>query len=137
MTDDQSPSLDDAELEDDGVLDASDSLDGDLGDDLLDQGISAPDGWSPGERFGTTRGEERAGESLDQLLAEEEPDDDPYSGRPASSDSDRAGRLVADDEGAHEDDEADLVGHDVGDDGGAASAEELAVHVVDEDRPYD
>jgi hypothetical protein len=39
---------------------------------------------------------------------------------------------VAPDEGAHEDDESDLIAGDVGIDGGAASAEEAAMHVVDE-----
>ena len=90
----------------------------------------------------------------DELLAEEEPDtpsdfddedpedlaDDPDA---AEEDLDglllddgpdpRSGRLVADDEGAHSDPEADLVAHDAGIDGGAATAEEAAVHVVDED----
>ena len=42
-------------------------------------------------------------------------------------------RLVAEDEGAHPDAEADLVATDVGIDGGAASAEEAAVHVVEDD----
>ncbi len=46
----------------------------------------------------------------------------------------RAGRLVAPDEGAHEDAEKDLVAGDVGIDGGAASAEEAAMHVVDDER---
>ncbi|MER6984744.1 DUF5709 domain-containing protein, partial [Streptomyces carpinensis] len=45
----------------------------------------------------------------------------------------RSGRLVAPDEGAHEDEEAALVAMDVGIDGAAASAEEAAMHVVDED----
>jgi hypothetical protein len=40
---------------------------------------------------------------------------------------------VAEDEGAHADDEEDLVARDVGIDGGAASAEEAAVHVVEDD----
>ena len=44
----------------------------------------------------------------------------------------RSGRLVADDEGAHPDTEPDLVAHDVGIDGGAATAEEAAVHVQDD-----
>ena len=44
-----------------------------------------------------------------------------------------APRLVAEDEGAHPDDEEDLVATDVGLSGGAASAEEAAVHVVEED----
>jgi hypothetical protein len=43
---------------------------------------------------------------------------------------DRAGRLVAPDEGTHEDDEEDLLADDVGIAGAAASAEEAAVHVV-------
>jgi len=45
----------------------------------------------------------------------------------------RAGRLVAEDEGAHPDEEEDLVASDVGIDGGAATAEEAAMHVVEED----
>jgi hypothetical protein len=139
------------EMYDPAGLDASDTLDGDPGDDPLDQGIAPPDRWSAGEGFGTTAPEEQEGESLDQLLAEEEPD--PYA--EADSDEDegegegedlraddlwdddepepRSGRLVADDEGAHADDEDELVAHDVGIDGGAASAEEAAVHVLDDD----
>ena len=45
----------------------------------------------------------------------------------------RAGRLVAEDEGAHADSEPDLVAQDVGIDGGGAGAEEAAVHLTDED----
>jgi hypothetical protein len=111
-------------------------------------------------KFGSTADEQMAGESLDQLLAEEEPDvafdddDELPAGRAAGREDDeddeeadeyvdglllddgpdpRAGRLVAQDEGAHPDDEADLVARDAGIDGGAASAEEAAVHVVDDD----
>jgi len=143
-----------ADLEDYEVEDASDTLTGDPGDDPLDRGVAPPERWSAGMRSGTTAGEQQAGESLDELLAEEEPDtpsdvddedpedlaDDPDA---AEEDLDglllddgpdpRSGRLVADDEGAHPDTEADLVAHDTGIDGGAASAEEAAVHVVDED----
>jgi hypothetical protein len=69
--------------------------------------------------------EERAGESLDQLLAEEEPDLDPYAGdEPLPSEG--VGEEWADEE-------ADLVAGDVGIDAGAASAEEAAMHVVDDD----
>jgi hypothetical protein len=129
-------------LDDEGVLDASDTLEGDPGDDPLDPGIIPPDRWSAGERFGTTAAEEEAGESLDQLLAEEEPDIDPYaqedddldyeSGlRSAPGPDQRAGRLVAPDEGIYSDTEPDLVARDVGIDAGAASAEEAAVHVQD------
>lgn len=64
-----------AELEDPGVLDPADSLDGDdLLADPLDAGVEPPDSWSAGEGYGTTLAEERAGESLDQHLAEEQPD---------------------------------------------------------------
>jgi hypothetical protein len=125
-------------LEDDGTLDASDTLDGDPGDDPLDAGIIPADRWSAGEGFGTTLAEERAGESLDQLLAEEEPEPDPYAedddedeDHPAGTQADpRAGRLLAEDEGAHPDEEPDLFARDVGIDGGAAGAEEAAVHVL-------
>jgi hypothetical protein len=143
-----------ADLEDYEVEDASDTLIGDPGDDPLDRDVAPPERWSAGMRSGTTAGEQQAGESLDELLAEEEPDtpsdvddedpedlaDDPDA---AEEDLDglllddgpdpRSGRLVADDEGAHPDTEADLVAHDAGIDGGAATAEEAAVHVVDED----
>jgi hypothetical protein len=137
---DPSFDLEENDLEDDGILDASDTLDGDPGDDPLDQGIVPPDRWSAGEGFGTTLSEEREGESLDQLLAEEEPEPDPYAaadlrsdGPLADDDPDpRAGRLLAEDEGAHPDTEPDLVARDVGIDGGAATAEEAAVHVTGE-----
>ncbi len=128
-----------SELEDDGVLDSSDTLEGEVGDDPLDSGIDAGDGYSAGERFGNTAAEEREGESLDQLLAEEEPDVDPYAeaGRRDYGTAQPAGRLVEPDEGAHETVEADLVGTAVGFDGGSESAEEDAVHIVDEDNPTD
>lgn len=45
----------------------------------------------------------------------------------------RAGRLVAPDMGFGEDAEAELVASDVGFSGGAASAEEAAVHVIDDE----
>ena len=143
-----------ADLEDYEVEDASDTLTGDPGDDPLDRGVAPPERWSAGMRSGTTAGEQQAGESLDELLAEEEPDtpsdfddEDPedLADDPDAADEDldglllddgpdpRSGRLVADDEGAHPDTEADLVAHDAGIDGGAATAEEAAVHVVDED----
>lgn len=47
----------------------------------------------------------------------------------------RSGRLVAPDEGAHEDEESGLIASDVGIDGAAASAEEAAMHIVDEGPP--
>jgi hypothetical protein len=130
------------EIEDDGVLDTSDTLDDDRVHDPLDTGIAPADRWTGANRYGTTAAEERAGESLDQYLAQEEPDVDPYA-EGGDTDEDeltrrgyerdaRAGRLVADDEGFGEDEEPDSVAWDAGVDGGGASAEEAAVHVVDE-----
>src|ERR1700761_527157 len=80
--------LEDTDFEDDGVLDSSDTLEDpeDPYDDPLDPGILPADKWSAGERFGDTLEEEREGESLDQLLAEEEPDVDPYKEPPADGD---------------------------------------------------
>ncbi|CAM5704682.1 hypothetical protein SGLAM104S_03384 [Streptomyces glaucescens] len=93
-----------------------------------------------------TAAERRAGETLDQRLAEEQPDlavpDGDGLGDSTDTDGElldnevgaaRSGRLVAPDEGAHEDEEAALVATDVGIDGAAASAEEAAVRIVDEE----
>jgi hypothetical protein len=155
MTDEtrhESTDIDDLE-----TRDASDTLDGNPGDDPLDTGVITPERWSTAIRYGTTDEEEERGESLDQLLAEEEPDpaldldgeedDESYAdiaGDDEAGDEDvdgllldepapRAGRLVAEDEGAHVAAEPDLVARDVGIDSGAATAEEAAVHVVDDD----
>jgi Family of unknown function (DUF5709) len=143
-----------ADLEDYEVEDATDTLDGNPGDDPLDRGLIPPQHWSRASRFGTTAAEEEAGESLDQLLAEKEPeleegldDDRPedIADDPDAGDEDvdglllddgpdpRAGRLVAEDEGSEPVTEPDLVGRDAGIDGGAATAEEVAMHVVDSD----
>ena len=134
--------------EDDGVLEESDSLEQGPTDDPLDTGIIPTDRYYGADRFGTTEEEEEEGESLDQHLAEEQPDVDPYAeaeaeDEEASSEGEylaetdepdpRAGRLVAEDEGAHPDTESNLVAEDVGIDAGAAGAEEAAVHVEDED----
>ena len=139
------------DLEDYEVQDTTDTLIGAPGDDPLDRGVVPPERWSGDIRRGDQGGE---GESLDELLAEEEPDDtvdldddepEDFAGDDDAGDEDvdglllddgpdpRAGRLVAEDEGAHPDEDEDLVARDVGIDGGAASAEEAAVHVVEED----
>jgi len=65
----ESTDIDDLE-----VRDTYDTLDGDVGDDPLDTGVITPERWSTAIRYGTTAEEEERGESLDQLLAEEEPD---------------------------------------------------------------
>lgn len=127
--------------EDDGVLEPSDSLEGDdLRDDVLDTGIDAGEGYRGANRWGTTADEESRGESLDQLLAEEEPeqsDDGEWTDEDSPTDDDnvparRSGRLVAPDEGSHPDSEGDAVAYDAGVDGAGASAEEAAVHETDE-----
>ena len=110
--------------------------------DELDRGYSPPEKWSAAQGFGNTPYEEAAGESLDQRVAQEEPEPDPYDQAEGTEDEDvsddgevgdqRAGRLVDPDQGLGEDRESDLVADDVGIDGAAASAEEAAVHVVPE-----
>jgi hypothetical protein len=122
----------------------------DLGDsdveDELDRGYSPPENWSAAQGYGNTPYEEAAGESLDQRVAQEEPEPDPYDQAERTEDEDvsddgevgdqRAGRLVDPDQGLGEDTESDLVADDVGIDGAAASAEEAAVHVVPEDEEF-
>jgi Family of unknown function (DUF5709) len=127
--------------EDEGVLEPSDSLEtDDLRADVLDTGVDAGEGYRGATRYGTTSLEERQGESLDQLLAEEEPDqpgDGPWTDEDVPSDDDRtsfprSGRLTtsADDSAAETDGEA--VAFDAGVDGGGAAAEEAAMHETDE-----
>ena len=49
-------------------------------EDELDRGSPPPDRWSAGQGFGNTAFEEATGESLDQRVAQEEPEADPYAG---------------------------------------------------------
>lgn len=128
------------------------------GEDPLDQGWVAPDQWSAAEGYGNTVAEQREGETLDMRLAQEVPDVtadddlpgeqtldsdttaedlvDPDRGLGAEVGGERAGRLtdVSGGEGMGvPDEEADLVGTDVGIDNAGAGAEEAAVHVVEDD----
>jgi hypothetical protein len=122
-------------------------------DTLIDRGVedALDEGYSPSERpYGKSAFDVH--ESMDQRLAEEEPDPASRLGDPLDSDererSDeseresefprrdevgrgRAGRLVSPNMGFGEDTEAELVAADLGIDGGAASAEEAAVHIID------
>ena len=128
-------------IEDDGVLDAADTLDDDLVADPLDTGVAPADRWVGANRFGTTAAEARAGEPLDMRLAEEEPDVDPYA-EPADDEDElsrrgyereaRAGRLAGDDGYGASGEETDMVAWDAGVDAGGASAEEAAVHIVED-----
>ncbi|HEY0718861.1 MAG TPA: DUF5709 domain-containing protein, partial [Streptosporangiaceae bacterium] len=130
--------------ENDGVLEDAETLEDNPTGDPLDTGVIPTDRYHGADRFGTTEAEEKDGESLDQYLAEEEPDVDPYAQAAAEDEKaqtegeylgetgepdPRAGRLVAGGEGAHTDSEPDLVASDVGIDVGAAGAEEAAMHV--------
>src|SRR3954451_21949214 len=106
--------------------------------DPLDEGYSPPEKWSAAQGFGNTPLEESMGESLDQRVEQEIPEPDPYElaeREAVSADDDgsdpqvggeRAGRLVAPDEGVRTDVEAALVADDIGIDGAAAGAEEAA-----------
>lgn len=106
----------------------------------LDEGYSPPEKWSVAEGYGNTPLEEELGETLDQRLAQEIPEPDPYLEAEKDVDvlddgevgAERAGRLVEADEGAREDTENDLFASDVGIDGAAASAEEAAMHIIEE-----
>lgn len=121
----------DDEPYEDPTLDASESLvTDDLSADPLDVGVEPPDRWSAAERFGNTAEEAERGESLDQLLDEEEPelepeDIDDIDDRWAEGPEPRSGRLV-------DDDAEGMFADDVGVDSGAASAEEAAVHILRE-----
>ena len=106
----------------------------------LDEGYSPPERWSPAEGFGNTPAEEKEGETLDMRLAQEEPEPDPYEAAELETEDvggevgrERAGRLVDEDEGLGPDEEKDLVGDDVGIDGAGASAEEAAVHILEDE----
>ena len=107
--------------------------------DPLDEGLTPPERWSPGEGFGTTAEEAARGETFEQRLAQEEPDWDPDAEWTEDDLDDgevgvrRAGRLVDPDGGLGPDEVPELVGDDVGIDGAGASAEEAAVHIVDEE----
>ena len=112
-------------LEGDGAEDTM--LDGD-GDNTGDAG----DRYRGSRRFGTTAAEEARGQSLDERLAEEEPDPVEDGREPEWSDDRRQRRelaqLVTGGDGSHSRTDPDLVGLDRGDTG--LSAEEAALHPI-------
>jgi len=141
----------DMSVDDEDQLQPEDTLaDGDL-EDVLDRGYSPPDRAPKGYDDYPTEAERRQGESLDEKLAEEEPDIDPYAEDDLDEDREdenaldeqlgldeadaRAGRLVAPDEGLGEDVDKQEVALDVGIDGAGASAEEAAMHITREPEP--
>jgi hypothetical protein len=113
-------------------LDPIEALTGDDPDEEMQTGYDPPDREPYNLRHIPTGFEEREGESLDEKLAEEEPD---LTADDVAFDDEqpRTGRLVAPDEGGLQDDEKDEVASDVGPAGYASSAEEAAMHVIDED----
>lgn len=121
-------------VEDAEDMDPAENLTGDGTPESLDEPqetlYDPPDRAPQNTRWGTTLEEEREGEPLDLRLSEEEPDISPDD--PDESVEPRAGRLVAPDEGVRDTDEPDEIGYDVGRAGFASSAEEAAVHLVDE-----
>lgn len=128
---------------DNGLLDPEDTLDD---RDPYDEGYSPPERAQAIDKWGTTAREVAEGEGLDARLAREVPDiSDDASDDLGDTDGEliddevgdfRAGRLVATDEGFGADTDSELYASDVGIDGGAASAEEAAIHVVDDPREY-
>ncbi|UUU35888.1 DUF5709 domain-containing protein [Streptomyces sp. CA-210063] len=133
--------------EDAAPLDLQDAVDERTYDDMLDEGYSPPEKPLGVAKSGTTAAEQHEGESLDDRLRQEVADVDVPAGdgvgdlpggegEPLDPEagSERAGRLVAPDEGARTDTTKELVAEDEGIDGGAAGAEEAAMHVVPEER---
>jgi hypothetical protein len=132
---------------DEGQLQADDTLDDRGVDDVLDEGMSPPERPSREVAHGVTPADDARGESLEERMEQEEPDpsaeidhtaeaqeqelvDADENGDPSDGfeiGDQRTGRLVADDDGT----DGDAL--DAGIDGGAASAEEAAIHTVDED----
>ncbi|MCB0911750.1 MAG: hypothetical protein KDB60_09065 [Propionibacteriaceae bacterium] len=109
-------------------------------DDVLDEGYVTGENWSPAQGFGNTATEMRQGETLEMRMAQEHRDpvkpDGPWNqdqSEPREVGHQRSGRLVDANGGVQgPDNEAESIGHDVGIDGGAASAEEAAMHIIDD-----
>lgn len=141
-------------VDDEDQLQSEDTLEDRGVDDILDEGYSPPEKPRGVDAFGTTAAEEAQGETLDMRIAQEVPDPNLAFDDPLAEDTDedpdapreedeflddgevgnrRSGRLIAPDEGSHEDVDSDLIGTDAGIDAGAASAEEAAMHVVDDE----
>jgi hypothetical protein len=135
----------DQSVDDEDQLQPGDTLDDTQLDDVLDRGYSPPDRPPTGYDDYPTAAEQRAGETFAQRLAQEEPEVDPYADEvegdrdalPRDVDYDRvaerrAGRLVQPDQGFGEDVSSEEIAVDVGIDGAGASAEEAAVHVIED-----
>jgi hypothetical protein len=112
-------------------LESSQTLEAPAGDvDGVEAGYVPPDRPYALDERGVTGAGMRRGDSLDERLAREAPEEE-------STDPDRAGRIAIAGEGAALETGDAMDGVDVGIDGGAASAEEAAVHRVDGDSRVD
>lgn len=112
------------EEEDGDQLTAEDTLEQIVVDDILDEGYS-PDERDTRVHWGETALEELLGEPLDVRLAQELPD--VWDQAPRGRESDRAGRIESNPDGVIG---QDWYARDVGVAGGAASAEEAAMHTI-------
>ena len=119
-------------VDDTDGLDPIEGLTGADPDEAMQPGYSPPEREPYNLRHIPTAFEQSQGESLDERLAEEEPDVSDADLDQADIEE-RAGRLVAPDAGAPADFESEAVATDVGTAGFASSAEEAAMHVIDED----
>ena len=153
--------LGDYSLDDEDQLQPEDTLVQEDVDDVLDRGYSPAERLNGSLAHGVTAEEQARDETIEERIHQEVPDPSSAYGAPDNEsgldDADRlggddpdsiaaeddwvgdgevgdqrAGRLVAPDEGNGSDDEKDLVGQDVGIDGAAASAEEAAMHVIED-----
>ena len=125
---------DEFSIDDETQLQPEDTLEQGGVEDVLDEGIVTREKWGPGQGFGNTATEQHEGETLEQRIRQEEPDYDPDKDTWTEDviDDDqvgdqRSGRLVA------SSDDDDRFVQDVGIDGAAATAEEAAMHVIEED----
>jgi hypothetical protein len=118
-------------------LQPEDTLDDRGVDDILDEGISPPEHLRGSLAKGVTAREELEGETIDERLRQEEPevweDVDEESEAEILDGSvggevgeERTGRLMA------SDDTTDAYAEDEGIDGAGASAEEAAMHTIEE-----
>ena len=121
----------------DGQLQPEDTLDDRGVADILDEGISPPENYRGVTAKGVTAREELEGETLEERMRQEEPevwdqaDDEPDDdstdfpeGREVGTR--RTGRLLA------EQSDDDRFAEDEGIDGAGASAEEAAVHTIED-----
>lgn len=131
-------------VDDAGPLESEDTLNN-RGVEPLDEGYSPPERPLAVDEWGTTAAEQHSGETLNRRLAREIPEeigpegddigdmaDDEGEPRDEEVGGPDAGRLVAPDEGAHPDTDAELFATDVGINSGARTAEEAATHIVSE-----